>query len=112
MADNKNNTEWKEALKDFTQRVSKLYGDRLESIILYGSHARGEATEQSDIDLLIVLKDFKEFWEEFHRISPTASSVSLKHNVVISAIPVKKKEYESKITPLILNVRKEGKAIV
>ncbi|HHT9133267.1 MAG TPA: nucleotidyltransferase domain-containing protein [Candidatus Avalokitesvara rifleensis] len=109
---NENNTGWKEALKDFTQRVSKLYGNKLESVILYGSHAREEATEQSDIDLLIVLKDFKEFWEEFHRVSPIASSISLKHNVVISAIPMKKEEYESKITPLLLNVKREGKVVV
>ena len=36
--------------------LKELYGDRLVRLILFGSHARGEANTDSDIDLLIVLK--------------------------------------------------------
>ena len=46
----------KEAIKEFKKDVKKLYGNRLKHIILYGSYARGSATEDSDIDLLIVLE--------------------------------------------------------
>lgn len=34
-------------------------GIRVEGVILYGSHARGEAKDSSDIDLLIVSPDFE-----------------------------------------------------
>ena len=34
-------------------------GIRVERAILFGSHARGEATEESDIDVLIVSADFE-----------------------------------------------------
>lgn len=108
---NKKSAQWEEALKSFVQEVRKQYGDRLETVILYGSHARGEASERSDIDLLIILKDLREFWEEFHKISPTVSSVSLRYDVVISAIPMGKKDFENKKTPLLLNVRREGRTV-
>ncbi|WP_263363372.1 nucleotidyltransferase domain-containing protein [Pseudanabaena sp. UWO310] len=36
--------------------LKELYGDRLVKLILFGSHARGEANPDSDIDLLAVLK--------------------------------------------------------
>ena len=34
-----------------------------EKIILFGSHARGEATEDSDVDLLIVQRTEEDFYE-------------------------------------------------
>ena len=37
-------------------RLRQQFGNKVEEILLFGSHARGEANPQSDIDLLIVLK--------------------------------------------------------
>ena len=39
----------------FAARVRTLFGSRLARLVLFGSHARGEATESSDIDLLTVV---------------------------------------------------------
>ncbi|MHC4645586.1 MAG: nucleotidyltransferase family protein [Planctomycetota bacterium] len=43
-------------LREFRQKTEKLYGKRLKRIILYGSYARGQATQDSDIDLAIVFE--------------------------------------------------------
>ncbi len=43
-------------VKEFRAKAEKLYGDRLKGIILYGSWARGEALQNSGIDLLIILE--------------------------------------------------------
>jgi predicted nucleotidyltransferase len=40
--------------RKFAKRVQEKYGDRVDSIILFGSAARGEAREESDIDILVV----------------------------------------------------------
>ena len=44
-------------LKIFVKRVKDVYEP--ENIILFGSYARGEATEYSDIDILVIAKKFK-----------------------------------------------------
>ncbi len=103
---------WKEAVSDFIEDIREIYGEELDGIILYGSRARGDADEESDIDLLVVLKNFDDFWEEFRKITDLSSEVSYTYDVVLSAIPVKRKDYESQISPLMLNVRKEGITIV
>ena len=48
--------QWK-ALANFRNRVLKDLGDRIEAIVVYGSAARGEYREDSDIDVLIVGSD-------------------------------------------------------
>ncbi len=51
----------KDAFDQLTQRIAaaaqKIYGDRLVSVVLYGSVARGTMRHDSDIDLLIVARD-------------------------------------------------------
>jgi len=43
-------------LQHLRSRLQALYGDRFTGVMLYGSHAREEASSESDIDVLIVLK--------------------------------------------------------
>ena len=45
----------REALEEMKLLLVRIYGERLRGVYLYGSHARGEATEDSDVDVLIVL---------------------------------------------------------
>lgn len=48
---------YQEAVDEFMKRVLEKYRDRIESIILFGSVARAVAKEESDVDILIVMKD-------------------------------------------------------
>lgn len=49
------------AIDEFVKRASDAYGDRIKSITLFGSVARGTARTDSDIDLLVVVdrEDFR-----------------------------------------------------
>jgi hypothetical protein len=42
-------------VRDLTQKLWDIFGERVEFIGLQGSYARGEATDESDIDLVVVL---------------------------------------------------------
>ena len=44
-------------LEECKKALKEEYGNKLKDIILYGSWARGTATEDSDIDLLIISTD-------------------------------------------------------
>lgn len=98
----------KNILAEVKTELKKLYADNLVEVILYGSYARGEDHENSDIDLLIVLKKLKSSGEEIDRIVDAIYDINLKYNTLISIVPVSFKDYKNINSPLFLNVRKEG----
>lgn len=84
------------------------YGDRLISIILFGSQARGDANPDSDFDVLVVLKDAVETRKEIERTGYFLSPLCLKYSIVISNLFFSLKRLESERTILIQNIIKEG----
>jgi type III restriction enzyme len=99
---------WRVALRRFTDDVRALYGDRVESIVLYGSRARGDATHDSDVDVVVVLKDCHDTHAELKRMAPAADRALLDYDVVLCAMPVDAQEYSEGRTPFLMNVRREG----
>jgi predicted nucleotidyltransferase len=95
-------------LKKLKKELLRIYGESVESIILYGSRARGDARDDSDIDILIVLnKDFN-YSEMLRLSSQLVSSLSLENDVVISRAFVTKTQYDKLQIPFLMNVRREG----
>jgi uncharacterized protein len=45
------------AIEELSALLRRRFGARLMRLVLFGSHARGEATEDSDVDLLVVVED-------------------------------------------------------
>jgi predicted nucleotidyltransferase len=98
----------KEAIRAFRKEIEKLYGKRLRDMILYGSWARGGATEDSDIDLLIVLDGKVVPGQEIDRMIDIITEINLEHGVLISVYPVAEESYATVNSPLFINVRREG----
>mgnify|MGYP001590441891 CR=1 FL=1 len=98
----------KNILNELKLGLQATYGNNLKHLFLYGSHARGEATPDSDIDVLMVLEKSNNVWEEIKCNSQFVSEICLKHNVVISLIPIKEIKYNTLRTTLIINVKREG----
>jgi uncharacterized protein len=95
-------------LKKLKKELLHIYGEQLDSIILYGSRARGDERPDSDIDILIILKDDFNYSEMLHLSSDLAASLSLENDVVISRAFVSKEQFEQRQTPFLMNVRREG----
>jgi len=55
-------------LKELKKKLKEIYGKKLKGTILYNSYGKGEATEESDIDLIILLEDMKEVIAEREKI--------------------------------------------
>jgi predicted nucleotidyltransferase len=95
-------------LKEFREKAEELYGNRLKSIILYGSCARGQATLDSDIDLAIVLEGNVAAGKEIDRLIDVITDINLSYSVLLSVYPVSEEDYNSVNSPLLLNIREEG----
>lgn len=100
--------ELKIILSEVKKELKKLYDDNLVDIVLYGSYARGDYNENSDIDLLVVLKNIKSIGNEIDKIVDAIYDINLKYNTLISVVPVSYEDYKNINSPLLLNVRQEG----
>ena len=95
-------------LQELHQNLKVFYGDRLTNLILFGSHARRDATEDFDIDILIVLQDPISPGDEILRISALKTDLNLKYEELISVTPISEIDYQTRSTPLLENIRREG----
>lgn len=102
------NRQLKEILSELKGRLQELYGERLVQLVLFGSHARGDAVEGSDIDVLVVLSGEVNASREIDRTSEIIWSISFEHDTVICCVFVGENEYRRRNGPLLRNVRREG----
>lgn len=103
------NTETRNIADALKEGLSQFYGNRLEKLLLFGSHARGDYREDSDIDFMIVLND-KELntGEEIKDIVKIKHPLILKYNKEINSLPISLNRFESERSPLLYFVRKEA----
>ncbi len=101
----------KRILKEYRTGLKKVLGQDLDSIVLYGSQARGDAVEGSDIDVLCVMKRPFDYGELILRTSEITAELSLKYDVVLSRSFARLEDYKTRQTPFLMNVRREGVAV-
>ena len=96
------------ALKRLKAGIRRIYGKRLKKLILYGSWARGDAHEGSDVDLAVVLSGSVDAGREIDRLVDIVSDIGLEHGLLLAVYPVSEKDFISLRSPLLMNIRKEG----
>lgn len=94
------------SLKGIIKDLAKRYSF-IKKLVLYGSKARGESLEDSDIDILFITgteipRKVK------NEISDIIYNYELANDVVVSAIYVSETDFINKISPFLMRVRKEG----
>ena len=114
-------THIRHALNDFLRHALEQFPDDILQIVLYGSHARGEATPESDVDVMVVVnwKDpvgIEGFYNpkkndpRYAKMLTMASDVSAKHHIDLSAWPITERDFNSD-NPLAGEAKREGKVL-
>lgn len=102
------NDRLEKLLKEIRSGLSTLYGNTLCGVYLFGSYARGEQDEESDLDILIVLKHYELYSTEIERTGELISTLSLKYGVSISRKFVTENHWATLDSALLRNLRAEA----
>ena len=100
-------------IEEFAIKVEELLGNRIKKIILYGSYARGDFNNNSDIDIMILtdLTD-DEIVEYRHKIYDIAYDIEFDNEFDVMLSPLVKNidkfNYWLEAMPFYMNVQKEG----
>ena len=105
------NSEITHIVAELRQQLDALYGPQLVQVILYGSQARGDAEDSSDIDVLVVLRGAVQGGEEIERTGDIVTDLSLCHNTVLSLLFISDEHWIHRQGPLLRNIRREGIAV-
>ena len=98
-------------IQDFAKNVRKILGNSLDSVIVYGSYARGDYSELSDIDVMLLVslgeEDIKKISDQ---ISDLAFDFMMKYGVDISPVITNTDHFNYWVDnlPYYRNVRDEG----
>jgi predicted nucleotidyltransferase len=88
--------------------LAHYYGTQLKGLILYGSAARNQATPESDIDLLVLLNNPFDYFQELRCIVDLLYPIQLESNYLISAKPAAIDEFENGDLQLYRNIKLES----
>jgi predicted nucleotidyltransferase len=96
------------AVTELRDRLSKLYGERFQRTVVFGSRARGDALPDSDVDVLVVLGGDVRPFEEIRRAGDVVADVSLRNDIYLSCVYTSESRFENATTPFLKAVRREG----
>lgn len=80
-------------------------------VILYGSYARGDATEGSDVDLMLLVDSTREeIAAKSWQVGDAAAELLMEHGVVVSPIVENRSFYQANraVLPFFRNIEQEG----
>lgn len=98
-------------LDDVAENSRNIFRDSLHSVILFGSYARGDYDEESDVDIFIIADvDSSELYQFKKQIDLLCGTLLFEYGIVVSIIEKDLKTYNKymDILPFYKNIKEEG----
>ena len=95
----------------FAKQLREIYGDELKKVVVYGSYARGDYRDDSDIDIMILVDmsdiELKSYGE---KLSYMTYDFNLDHDIDIKPIAKSEEIFNKWVVnyPFYSNIHKEG----
>ena len=101
--------DFRDISPQFISEMIKIYGKKMNKIILFGSVARGDQTETSDVDIAVIFQSEPQK-DEYDRYLDFITQFELEHNKVISVVRIDMERYQEwkDVLPFYRNIENEG----
>lgn len=101
-----------QAAQEVASQLRGLFGDRLVNVVVFGSHAAGTASEDSDLDLAVVLQDVRSSWEDARRMDDILWGATQSSGITFSAVVVASRDWADPRRPVLLSAKAQGRSLV
>ncbi len=98
-------------MNEIVARMKELFGSKLRQVILFGSYARGEQDEYSDMDIMVLVDiDDNDLKQYNNKIGELMSDISIRYGVLPSIIDKNYRHFHKWVPylPFYRNVKTEG----
>jgi len=98
-------------VSEFASNCQAAFGDKLAEVRLFGSYARGDFDEESDIDIMVLFNALRPELKQYtNKVCEIAAEVDFKYGTWTSPILFSKPEYDAnkKVSGFLKNVDREG----
>lgn len=101
----------KDLLYEFAKDMQRLFGQELSRVVVYGSYARGDYTQDSDVDVMVLVKIPEDKIHNFtDQVSDCAFNYLMRYGIDISPVVKNEEHFNDWVDnlPYYRNVRDEG----
>ncbi|MCD8378975.1 MAG: nucleotidyltransferase domain-containing protein [Lachnospiraceae bacterium] len=98
-------------LGEMTKSYRSTYGNKISKIVLYGSYARGDYRDDSDIDIAAIVKGpRRELQDDLKKVWDVSHDLGLEYGIMVSptVIPLDEFEEWKDDLPYYRNIEQEG----
>lgn len=88
-----------------------VFGDRMVDVVVFGSHADGTATDDSDLDIAVVLRDVVDAWTDARAADDILWRHTLESGITVSALVIDAVEWETSRRPVAATARASGRSV-
>ncbi|MCM1193051.1 MAG: nucleotidyltransferase domain-containing protein [Butyrivibrio sp.] len=102
-------------LRKLVKAYKSVYGEQIVKILLYGSYARGDHDNTSDIDIVALVHGERSVLQErLKQIWDISSDLELEYEIILSPTVIPYEEYVRflDVLPYYRNIEEEGVEIV
>jgi uncharacterized protein len=108
----KTETELKQLLDELVENVLPIFDHKLKRVILFGSYARGDYDEESDIDVMFLIDDEAKTLQSkyYEPVQSVASDINWEYSVLLCSVLQNEQDFYAAVEdiPFYHNVEKEG----
>lgn len=102
-------------VKEIAQIYKMVYGEKLVKVFLYGSYARGNYNNESDIDMVAIVQGSRvQLQQQLRNVWEQTADLELEYETVLSTTVIPDEEFQKyqKDLPYYQNIIREGIEII